>query len=382
MASSSSIFCCIKRPLKAPSFRRWEGDPSLSVLWLGRRVIGVRLLQPFRVDVHESLSHVQRSPAWGGGEFYFSHHGPVPKLDSWVLSSLSAGHSPQRWSDVSSASLQSLQVDGRDSLHLGRCPAKRPWPVAAWVRVVSSFVLIPLVNFLCCVVGTAKNVLAVQHCGIVCHHCCHLCSAFFPLFFLPVCARAGDKSWTVTVFSFAILSSTLLPVTPECPQTNVISIWHMSFADTDSSIVSSTSLLVGFREKMDCRADCKSVHSFTFIPFSLWGFCLLFELNINIFFDVCLYTHSVIQYQVGKVLDSSQGNERGIIMNWLLSSYSCHEKQINIIVVPLGFFRSIIAISVTRFLILAREKNLKVSFSREIATSGHSASIGLSFCSV
>ncbi len=56
---------------------------------------------------------------------------PVLKLDNWILSSSSAGHSPQRWSDVSSVSLQSLQVDGRDFLHLDRCAAKRPWPDAA-----------------------------------------------------------------------------------------------------------------------------------------------------------------------------------------------------------------------------------------------------------
>ncbi len=49
------------------------------------------------------------------------------------------------------------------------------------------------------------------------------------------------------------------------------SIWQMSFANTNSLIVSSTSLLVGFRQKMDCRADCESVHSFTFVPFNLWG---------------------------------------------------------------------------------------------------------------
>ncbi len=97
-------------------------------------------------------------------------------------------------------------------------------------------------------------------------------SFYFFLISAPVRARAGDASWTATAFSFAIPSTTSLPVTPECPRTHVSSIWHMSFTDTYSSITSSTSLLVGFREKMDCRADCESVHSFTFVPFSLWGF--------------------------------------------------------------------------------------------------------------
>ncbi len=40
----------------------------------------------------------------------------------------------------------------------------------------------------------------------------------------------------------------------------------MSFTNTNSFIVSCTSLLVGFKEKTDCRVDCESVHSFTFVP--------------------------------------------------------------------------------------------------------------------
>ncbi len=45
---------------------------------------------------------------------------PVLPLNNWILSSSSAGHSPQRCRDVSSTSPQILQVDGRDSLHLDR----------------------------------------------------------------------------------------------------------------------------------------------------------------------------------------------------------------------------------------------------------------------
>ncbi len=53
-ASTSTAICFNRRFLKTPSFRRWEGGPSLSVLGLSWRVIGVRLLQPFRVCIHES----------------------------------------------------------------------------------------------------------------------------------------------------------------------------------------------------------------------------------------------------------------------------------------------------------------------------------------
>ena len=53
----------------------------------------------------------------------------------------------------------------------------------------------------------------------------------------------------VTAFSFAIPYTASFPVVPECPRTQAISIWHMSLADTSSTIVSSTSLLVGLREK-------------------------------------------------------------------------------------------------------------------------------------
>ncbi len=133
--------------------------------------------------------------------------------------------------------------------------------------------LIPLVKFLCCVVGVAKNVLAVPHCGIVCHHCRHLRSAILLISFLislVVHARAGDESWTATAFSFSIPSTTSLPVMPECPRTHANSIRQMSFADTNSSIVSSTSLLMGLWEKMDCRADCESVQ-FHLRPFKFMG---------------------------------------------------------------------------------------------------------------
>ncbi len=53
----------------------------------------------------------------------------------------------------------------------------------------------------------------------------------------------------VTAFSFAIPYTASFPVVPECPRTQAISIWHMSLAETSSTIVSSTSLLVGLREK-------------------------------------------------------------------------------------------------------------------------------------
>ncbi len=65
---------------------------------------------------------------------------------------------------------------------------------------------------------------------------------------------ARCASWTATAFSFAIPSTTSFPVTPECPPTQASSIGHISLADTSSLIASSTSWLVGFREKMDCRA--------------------------------------------------------------------------------------------------------------------------------
>ncbi len=60
---------------------------------------------------------------------------PFLTQGSWILSSSCAGHSPQRWSDVTSVSPQSLQVDGRDSLHLDRwlatlhisCILIKPW---------------------------------------------------------------------------------------------------------------------------------------------------------------------------------------------------------------------------------------------------------------
>ncbi len=135
--------------------------------------------------------------------------------------------------------------------------------------------LIHLMNFLCCVVGAAKSALAVPQCGIVFHHCCQFGTAILFisfLIFVSVRARAGDESWMAMAFSFAIPSATSLPVTPECQQTHDSSIWHVSFVYTNSLIVSSTSLLVGFTEKMDCSADRESVHSFTFVPFSLWGF--------------------------------------------------------------------------------------------------------------
>ena len=59
---------------------------------------------------------------------------------------------------------------------------KSMWPVAACIRVASSFVLIHLIIFLCCVMGTTKNALAFPHCGIALHDCCHLSSdiIFFP----------------------------------------------------------------------------------------------------------------------------------------------------------------------------------------------------------
>ncbi len=133
-------------------------------------------------------------------------------------------------------------------------------------------------NFLCCVVGTAKNDLAVPHCEIIFHHCCHLRSTILLISLLISLldrARAGDEGWTATALSFAIPSTTSLPVIPECPRTtrtHANSIWQLSFADTNSSIVSSTILLVGFRKKMDCKADFESVHSLTFVPLGLWGF--------------------------------------------------------------------------------------------------------------
>ncbi len=36
----------------------------------------------------------------------------------------------------------------------------------------------------------------------------------------------------MTVFSFAIPSTTSFPIMPECPQIQASSIWHMSLADT------------------------------------------------------------------------------------------------------------------------------------------------------
>ena len=113
--------------------------------------------------------------------------------------------------------------------------------------------------------------MAVPHCGIVFHNCCHLRSAIIFISFrisLSVCGRAGCESWTATAFSFAIPSTTLFPVLPECSQTKASSIWHMSFADTNSLIVSSTSLLVGFREKMDYTVE-QTVSLSTVSPLSL-----------------------------------------------------------------------------------------------------------------
>ncbi len=125
---------------------------------------------------------------------------PVPI--TCVHFNLSVGHSPQRWSDISSVSPQNLQVNGIDSLHLDRCPAKRSWLAAACIRVVRSFVLIHLVFFLCCVVGKTKKALADPHLVIIFHHCCHLCSTnnFISFLISPSVRKAGYSSWTATAF--------------------------------------------------------------------------------------------------------------------------------------------------------------------------------------
>ncbi len=84
--------------------------------------------------------------------------------------------------------------------------------------------------------------------GIVFHHCCHLCSAISFISFLislAVRERAGCSSWMATVFSFAIPSTTSVPVTHECPRTHAKSIWHMSFADSNSWWASRRRWIVG-----------------------------------------------------------------------------------------------------------------------------------------
>ncbi len=143
---------------------------------------------------------------------------PPPGTLNCVCSSWSAGRSPQRWSDVFSVSLQSLQVDERYPLHLDRKPAKRLWSIAACVRVVSFLVPILWIIFLCCVVGTAKKALAVlPHCGIIFQNCCRLRSSIIFISFLIslyVHGRARCERWMATAFTFPLLSTTSVPGTP------------------------------------------------------------------------------------------------------------------------------------------------------------------------
>ncbi len=111
---------------------RREGRFPILILRLQGRVIGVRHLQQVRVCFHESP--------------YF----------------------------LMIKNIEDLVVDETDLFHLDRWPAKRPWPVAACIKVVSSFVFIHLIIFLCCVEATAKKALVVPHCGNLFQHCCHL----------------------------------------------------------------------------------------------------------------------------------------------------------------------------------------------------------------
>ncbi len=145
-------------------------------------------------------------------------------------SSLSAEHSPQRWSDVSYVSPKRLQVDGKDSFHLDRWPAlKRPWCQYHSGELHSAH---HLNIFSSCVVGTTKKFFAVPHCRNILHQCFHLHSAIIYisfLFSLFVRRRTGCKRWTATTFSFAIPSTNSFPVTPECPRTQVSSTWYNSF---------------------------------------------------------------------------------------------------------------------------------------------------------
>ncbi len=146
---------------------------------------------------------------------------------------LGAGHSSQIRSDVSFASPQNLQVDGRDPHHLYRWPSKTMWPVVAYMRVVNSFRLIHLIILFWCVMGVAWFCI-VEPCSSI---AVFLFSKFFLLISLSVPWRAGCRSWTATaLFCHSIhhfvLCDTWVPTNPI-----QFSFFHMSFADTNSFLI-------------------------------------------------------------------------------------------------------------------------------------------------
>ncbi len=134
---------------------------------------------------------------------------------------LGAGHSSQIWSDVSFASPQNLQVDGNDPHHLYRWPSKTMWPVVAYMRVVNSFILIHLIILFWCVMGVAWFCI-VEPCSTI---AVFFCSAIF-FFWFPFQSPGGqDAEVEQQLRFFAIQSTTLLFVTPECPQTQSSSLF-------------------------------------------------------------------------------------------------------------------------------------------------------------
>ncbi len=165
---------------------------------------------------------------------------------------LGAGHSSQIRSDVSFASPQNLQVDGRDPHHLYRWPSKTMWPVVAYMRVVISFILIHLIILFWCVMGVAWFCIVEPCSTIAVFFVQQFFSSDFP--FSPLEGRMQKLNSNCTFLPFNPPLCSLWHLSAHKP--NPVLFFSHEFCRHQQFFNSSTSLLLRFKEKIYCRGDC------------------------------------------------------------------------------------------------------------------------------